>query len=422
MSNIDNLTSLLKYEPLDWQAKVRESSARFKVIAVGRRGGKSYFVTRDTKCGLVSDLCKKNKHVWIVAPNYDLTQRVWDELMILVQDPPFNDIIKRINNTKGWYRLETYLGTVIEAKSADEPEKLVGVGLTKLIVDEAGLVKKRAWTQSLRPTLIDFKGEGIFISTPKAKNWFYDIYLKGIDPDEKDWESWNFSSMANTKLPEGELNSIVKDMPTYEYNQEILAQFNESEEQVFRDIKKNIEGEFIKGDPETTYRIGIDLGRKSSYSVITVINEKTHHVDFIDRFRIVGWKLQVQRIKSIYEEYPCPYLRVDATGVGDPVVEDLIGEGLPVEPFIYGETSKKQLIDKLSISVDKSRITYPNYEKLIFEMERFGRKTSDSGKVKYRGMSGATDDCVNSLALANWDLAEYSPEADKPITFPTQTF
>ena len=184
--------------------------------------------------------------------------------MILIKDPPFKDIVRRVNNTKGWYRLETYLGTIIEAKSADEPEKLVGVGLTKLIIDEAGLVKRRAWTQSLRPTLIDFKGEAIFISTPKSKNWFYDIFLKGLDPDDKDWESWNFSSMANTKLPQEELKAIIKDMPTYEYNQEILAQFNESEEQVFRKVKEAIEGEFIKPDKETTYRIGIDLGRKSS--------------------------------------------------------------------------------------------------------------------------------------------------------------
>lgn len=405
-----NLRKITGYEPLDWTKEVRESEARFKVLAIGRRGGKSYYVAKDTKNGLAADLVQKGQKIWIVAPNYDLTQRIWDEVMIMVQKDPYKQIIKRVNNTKGWYRLETHFGTTIEAKSADEPEKLVGTGLTKLLFDEVALAKKKAWTQSLRPTLIDFKGKALFISTPKGKNWFYDLYLKGQNPEEKDWASWRFPSFVNSYLSESELKEMSKDMSEAEYRQEILAEFEESAEQVFRKIRQCVEGE-LKEPEESLYQIGIDLGRKTDYSVICVINEKTNHLDYFDRFKIIDWSLQKARIKEIADRYPHRCLRVDATAMGgDVFCEQLRDEGLAIDPYIYTETTKKQLIEKLSVFIENRKVTFPLIPQLLFELERFGRERMQSGNVRYKGMGSSQDDCVNALGLAVWGL--YSEPLD----------
>ncbi|MDD1779549.1 MAG: terminase family protein, partial [Candidatus Helarchaeota archaeon] len=347
------LNSLTGYRPNAWQKIVREDESRFKILAVGRRGGKSLYVVRDSHDGLVADLVVPNKYVWIVAPNYDLTQRVWNDLYTLAISK-FKPIIRRLINSKGNYRLETYLNTVIEAKSADEPEKLVGVGLTKIIIDEAALVQQKAWVQSLRPTLIDHQGSALFISTPKGKNWFWELWMKGQQKEEVEWQSWRFSSLDNEYLNKSELSKLIKDMPDYEYRQEILAQFEETAEQIFRKVKERAVGREKEPAKGHRYQIGVDLGRKTSYSVITVIDEMTnpYEVVKIDRFKTVDWTLQVPRVKAIWEKYPCLKMRVDATGIGDPLTEDLENKGVRVDPYIIKEISKRQYIDKLAILIE----------------------------------------------------------------------
>ena len=403
-ANLDKLTG---YKPNDWQKIVREVDARFKVITVGRRGGKSLYVVKDSRDGIISDFVLPDQKIWIVAPNYDLTQRVWNELYHLAITE-FKPIVRRINNTKGNYKIETVFNTVIEAKSAEEPEKLVGVGLTKIIVDEAAMVPQKAWTQSLRPTLVDHKGKALFISTPKGKNWFWEIWMKG-QKEDPEWKSWHFTTYDNNYLDKNEIDKMAADMPEYEYRQEILANFEETSEQIFRKFKERAIGSVQEPKKGHRYQIGIDLGRKTSFSVITVIDEMEYPypVVFIDRFKTVDWNLQLERLKTVWEKYPCLRIRVDATGIGDPNIEDLERRGVRVEPFVFTEKTKRQLIDKEAIYIEDARIVYPNDKELLSELETFGRIINlDTGRIKYHAMGNHYDDMIMSLGLACWGLLD----------------
>lgn len=404
-----NLADLIGYKRNKWQEEVAQSDARFKVICAGRRSGKSLYVVRDAKDGLVTDLVLPNQRVWVVAPNYDLTQRIWDDLYNLAISK-FKPLIQRIHNTKGNYKIETKFDTTIEAKSAEESEKLVGVGLTKLIIDEAALLAQKAWTQSLRPTLIDHAGKAIFISTPKGKNWFWELYQKGQVKEEIGsdvWRSWRFTSFENGYLNRQELDNIVKDMPEFEYRQEILAEFEETAEQVFRNFRECAVGSLKEPIKQHRYEIGIDLGRKHSYSAITVIDAITYPFEIVyhDRFRRIDWDLQKLRIQKAWEKYPCLRLRIDATSVGgDVMVNDLEDMGMWIDPYIFTEKSKKELINKCAIFVEDNRVIYPPIKELLEEMETYGRRISESGKIIYRPLGNNLDDCVDSLALAIWGL------------------
>jgi len=398
----------IEYVPNDWQKEVRKDNSRFKIICAGRRSGKTLYTVRDSKDGLVTDLLLPGQHVWVVAPNYDLTQRIWNDLYNIAISK-FKDIILRIHNSKGNYKIETKLNTIIEAKSAEEPEKLVGVGLTKIIIDEAALVKELAWTQSLRPTLVDHEGKLIMISTPKGKNWFWELWMKGQseEPDDKEWKSWRFTSYDNNYIKKEELDKIVKDMPEFEYRQEIQATFEENAQQVFRNFKECATGELKDRISGHKYEMGLDIGRKHSYSTITVIDRMTYpyEVVFHDRFRKVSWDLQKLRIKNAWEKYNKPIIRLDATSVGgDIMVEDLETAGMRIEPFIFSEKSKRELIDKAAIFIEDGRIIYPKIKILLDELETYGREISDSGRIKYGPMGKHSDDCVDSLALAIWGL------------------
>jgi len=415
------LAEYIGYKPNKWQEEVNRSDARFKVIVAGRRSGKSLYVTKDPKDGVVGDLLLPNQNVWVVAPNYDLTQRIWVPIIQLVRFK-FPDIVRRIWDTKGSYRLDTILDTTLEAKSAEDPERLVGSGLTKVIIDEAGLIKKKTWYESLRPTLIGTKettvGRAIFIGTPKGKNHFYDLYLDGQNPDKPEWKSWHFTSYENEHLDKKELDKLTQDMPEYEYRQEIMAEFEETAEQLFRNIKKNIQGELIQeGQKNQFYSMGMDLGRKGACSVISIINKKTGHLDYFDRFRKIGWELQIQRTKYAIEKFRPYPITIDATGVGDPVVEELERAiKKKVSAFVFGEVTKRQLIDKLAIWLEKGLVTYPNIPQLLLELERYGREIMESGKVRYKSIGNYPTDTVMALALAIWPLRELRPYSGRDET------
>jgi len=422
--NYKKLAEYIEYKPNRWQEELSKSDVRFKVVVAGRRSGKSFYVTRDPKDGVVADLLLPKQSVWVVAPNYDLTQKIWVPIIQLVRFK-FPDIVRRIWDTKGSYRLDTILDTTLEAKSAEDPERLVGSGLTKVIIDEAGLIKKKTWYESLRPTLIGTKetavGRAIFIGTPKGKNHFYDLYLDGQNPDKPEWKSWHFTSYENEHLDKKELDKLTQDMPEYEYRQEIMAEFEETAEQLFRNIKKNIQGELIQeAQRNQFYSMGMDLGRKGAYSVISIINKRTGHLDYFDRFRKISWELQIQRTKYAIEKFRPYPITIDATGVGDPVVEELERAiKKKVSAFVFGEITKKQLIDKLAIWLEKGLVTYPYIPQLLLELERYGREIMESGKVKYKSIGSVTSDCVMALALAIWSLRELRREGvvDELIVF-----
>ena len=404
----EELNKLTGYKPNGWQNVVRNEDYRFKVICVGRRGGKSLYVVFDPIDGIVRDLVTPNQYVWIVAPNYDLTQRVWNEVYSLAISK-FKPIIKSVHNTKGDFKIITNLGTTIEAKSAEEPEKLVGAGLTKIIIDEAALVKQKAWTQSLRPTLIDHHGKAIFISTPKGKNWFWELWMKGDIKEEVEWKSWRFTSYDNEYIDKAEVDGIVRDMPDFEYRQEILAQFEETAEQIFRKFRERAIGEFKEPVKGHRYSVGIDLGRKTSYSVITVIDEMEfpYQVVHWDRFKTVDWAVQKDRIKAVWDKYPCLRMRLDSTGIGDPILDDLERFGVRIEPYQYTEKTQRQVIDKLSIYIQEGKVIYPKIQELLNELETFGREISkETGRVKYKPLGKFQADCVHSLALACWGLID----------------
>jgi hypothetical protein len=89
---------------------------------------------------------------------------------------------------------------------------------------------------------------------------------------------------------------------------------------------------------------------------------------------------------------------VDATGVGDAVVEDLQSRLPRVEGFKFTAPSKQNLMERLAIAINGNEITFPE-GMLVSELESFEYEYTRTG-VKYSAPSGLHDDGVMALALA----------------------
>ena len=441
----EELAKILNYKRNYWQDKVvREArNTRFLILACGTRSGKSHFATLDPEWGVVSDLGAKNRYIWICAPTYSLTERIWNQVRGIAYQEPFKNLIKTFNNTKGFYNLTTLLGTTIEAKSTDDYEKLVGVGLDKVIIDEAGLVDEKAWKISLRTRLIDMGTEGraLIIGTPKSKSgWFYELYLKGQDPNEKDYKSFNFSTYDNKDSITGklllksgleELEKLKKDLDEVSYKREILGIFEEAGMQVFTDILKNIAGtEFRDFNPEHLYLIGVDLGRVRNRTVIFVVNQMTNRIDYCEHFSREDWKVVVQKIKAVCEKYDNPNGYFDATSTGGDIIAELLeNEGVALEPFVFTDISKREAINKLAYFVNSGKLKYPQNETikpLFDEMQNYGKFESEkSSRLLYKPISTRWgEDFITALSLALWELKDepLKHKFDRPFTFPQQTY
>lgn len=194
--------------PHNGQLKVSESPARHKVVSAGRRFGKSYggatdkllpevFYTKPIANQLLLD--GKKRVFWIVGPNYSDSEKefrvIWNwirKLEIPMDKGSYN------SPETGQMRISLWDNAMeIVAKSAQNPERLVGEGLSGVILSEAAKLKESIWFKYIRPTLSDFGGWSYFSSTPEGKNWFYRLWQQAQDPFNTDWQSWRMPAWVN---------------------------------------------------------------------------------------------------------------------------------------------------------------------------------------------------------------------------------
>ena len=102
---------------------------------------------------------------------------------------------------------------------------------------------------------------------------------------------------------------------------------------------------------------------------------------------------------------------VDSTGIGDAVFDGLTERGVCVKPFKFSNQSKNRLCLQLATAIEQETIHYPDIPELVEELKRFQYEILPSGAVRLGAPSGAHDDCVISLALANYEV----PYSNMPL-------
>lgn len=372
------------------------AGARFMVISCGRRFGKTML------CAFIViwDALNNPKHnIWIVAPTFPQTDILWEMVLEYLPRPA----IKQVYEGKKLIELKN--GSRIWAKSADNPQALVGRGLDLIVFDEASMCDIAAWNY-MRPALGDRKGKAIFPTTPKGKNWFYDIFMKdpkngGEDPD---YVSFHYPSMDNEFLDPNEFVSMTKDLPQMMYKQEILAEFIESGGEVFRNLNRVLRETLKEPIPGHFYVGGGDLAKYQDFTVLTIADLETNEIVYYERFNHLDWDYQKIRIASALKLYNDCVMYMDSTGVGDPIVEDLQRTGCAVKAYKFSQMTKKQAIENLMKMVDDAVIGIPNLAEIKHEFEVFGYEQLPGGGIRYCAPDGQHDDIVMSVALCAWGL------------------
>lgn len=240
------MTSLnVKLHPA--QMEIFNDPHRFKVVAAGRRFGKSRLAAWLL---LIKALQSPEKDVFYVAPTF---QQAKDIMWSMLKELGHEVIVSAYENTAV---LTLVNGRKIALKGSDRPDTLRGVGLAYCVVDEYANIKPFVWEQILRPALADVKGGALFIGTPAGRNHFYDLYQYADTGEDAEWAAYHYTSYDNPFLDATEIEAAKKTLSSFAFRQEFMSSFEAAASEVFKEEWLKYEE---KEPEEGDYYMAVDL-------------------------------------------------------------------------------------------------------------------------------------------------------------------
>jgi len=354
--------------------------------------------------------------------------------------------------------------------SADNPDSIRGFGFRGLVIDEAAAVPVDVWHYALRPTLAQTLGWGVFISTPAGRNWFYDMFTRGVERQDG-FKSFTFPSNVSPYFPAKEWEEARRTLPEDVFRQEYMAEFLEDSAGVFRGVDGCLIREETLNAQRSTLNaqviVGCDIAKHTDWTVCIAMDAKTGRCLEMERFNQLDWPVQRERIAAFVKRWQAR-LVMDATGVGDPVFDDLRRVLPQVEGFKITAQTKRELVQGLMVAVEQRRVCWPmargdrrqesgdrkqiaglttkehkehieerqsvignrqsaiggsavlttgngDWEVLTAEMKRYEYQIGPTGQVSYSAPGGYHDDCVMALALGVWGCHTFGVEPGRML-------
>lgn len=309
-------------------------------------------------------------------------------------------------------------GSILQLKGADEPQTLRGAGPYGVVLDEFAHMKYEAW-QVIEPILRANGGWAWFIGTPRGRNHLYNFWRKGQE-GHKEWKSYILKASESGVIPTDQLEESRLTTTADIFSQEYECAFLEGEGQVFRGVK-----EIMVGSPKPpiinhTYLMGVDLAKSQDWTVIRVYDQEDNALVYSNRFQHLEWPTQKGKIKAVADHYNKALCVLDATGLGDPIADDLSRAGVAVEPVKITTIVKKELIEKLSIWIEQKKFKMFYQEYTLFEYENFSYTRGPTGAYHYSAPEGYHDDVVLADALAVRMLSPLMVQEGAKDPTPTQ--
>jgi len=369
---------------------------RYAVIEASTKSGK----TAGSMVWLLEQAFLKGKAgraFWWVAPVYAQSKMVFRRMKTAI---PADLYVA--NETELYIRLVN--GATIWFKSGENPDNLYGEDVYAAVLDEATRIKEAAW-HAIRSTLTATRGPVRIIGNVRGRgNWAYLLARKA----ERDIPDYSYSKLTaydaiEAVLPSGrpvldlaEVEDAKRVLPDAVFKELYLAEPSEDGSCPF-DFKAIADCTAPMGEgPATTWGWDLARGKRADADwTVGVGLNKAREVCQVERFQ-APWAQQMERIRTATGSVPA---LVDATGVGDPVVEALQRGGGSYEGFKFSAQSKQALMEGLALEISKREIRFPEGV-ITKELKDFEYEYTRTG-VKYSAPEGLNDDAVCALALAN---------------------
>jgi len=379
------------------QREIHESTARFRVVDAGRRFGK-------TRLGVWEclEVALGGGRAWWIAPSFPIARVGWRPLRRIGAKIPGAEVrLAELN-------IILPNGGEVSVKSADNPDSLRGEGLDLAVFDEHAFTKPEAWSEAVRPALSDKLGRALFISTPRGRNHFWELYQRGVR-QEYGYQSFYYPTSANPHIAASEIEAARHELPEIIFRQEYLAEFIDDSGGVFRRVQEAATLMPLEIPQEgRQYICGVDVAASIDYTVVTILDVSSKEMVYMDRFNRVDYNVLIDRLDALYKRWNITTMKIESNSIGQPVIDNLVGRGIMVIPFMTTQATKQMIIQNLQAAFENGEIKILNNPVLLSELLSFESSRNASGSFSYAAPPGMKDDCVMSLAIA-WDCIANRP-------------
>ena len=375
--------------------EIISSAAKYHVACVGRQFGKSLMAINLSLYWMINE--GPVKVLW-VSPVYSQTTKVQKELM---QAIGASGIVKNCNYSDNYIRLKN--GSEILFRSAEKYDNIRGLTVDYGILDESAFMKEDAWKEAIKPVFLVRGKKVLFISTPKGKNWFHELFQLAKSTDYTNYKAYTGSSYDTPYIDIEEIEDAKRTLPPNVFQQEYLAKFIDSGGEVFSNLEKN---QFASYTPASgKVYCGIDLGKQEDFTVATFQDSAGKVVD-IYRANNKEWTTMVNDIMQLVRKYSATVM-VEVNSIGDVIYEQIKNQWQDTHPFVTTSKSKNEMIEGLILDMNESTVRIPDgnlFAPLLSELEVFTYQYNPKTRsIKYGHPSGLHDDCVISLAIVNYN-------------------
>ena len=389
------------------QADAVNLGGRVSAKVAGRRFGKSLTTLID----MLHECATKKQQRWFVtAPSIDQAKIYFGEIEQLLGNPklPFSLLVpEKKFKMSPFPEVELINGSKIMARStARDGIYLRGKGADGIVITEAAFVKDRVYTDVIRAMVLDRKGKIRAESTPNgSQGYIYQLFKQGQNDADGYYRSFHATAYDNIRLDKNEIEQIRKEIPELAFRVEYLAEFVDDDTVVFPwVVLQEIFDDYVpKAAPEAghSYTIGVDLAKYQDYTVITVLDVTQPPFQLAEWHRYRGrlYGDIVAQVNGLQEKYRAT-VYLDATGVGDPVAEQVKN----CHSFVFTQRSREELISNLIVQTEQKRLLLPAGNTALRDELRFFQRVRHGTNVRPEAPQGGYDDCVMSLALACWPM------------------
>lgn len=199
---------------------LHERKQRWGVCVAHVRAGKTVACINDLVRAAIQ--CKhRDPRFAYVAPYYSQAKDVaWTYLKRYTAGIP------GVSVNESELRVDMPGGRRVRLYGSDNYERLAGIYLDGVVLDEFGDMDPRAWKEVIRSRLSDRNGWAMFIGTPKGMNHFGELWNDAAGDDE--WFKLRLRASQTGLLPQAELDSARKVMTEEDYAAQFECSFEAS--------------------------------------------------------------------------------------------------------------------------------------------------------------------------------------------------
>ena len=350
------------------QAEIHQHEARFKIVAAGRRFGKTVFsVIRCFEEALATEnargvrLDNSSEVIYIGIDREQAKRNAWPYFKSFAQEiERATGLQCRMLEKTSMIELPPELGGCrIRLLGMDDPDAARGMKLRFAVLDEYADKPPRVWPEIIRPALADCRGGALFIGTPKGRNHFYELVQSALDRPE--WAVFNYAMSDNPLIEKDERDALAEEYSHGSsdlYDQEVLAKFIASSGQLFSDDQFPVVDSIPDGIMDTFMTVDLagfesDPDRKNEKrrlddTAIAIVSIDTKGVWWVREIQYGKWDTRevAYRIVKAAKDYQIPIIGIESGALKnavEPYLRDyMVKFNCPscIEPLTHGNKRK----------------------------------------------------------------------------------